>query len=83
MKTAQIERFTQSGIVLSSGEHIECDVCVLATGLNLRFFAFDMYLDNAKIALERINRPESERGSRARLRSIRGDSGYSTETDIY
>src|ERR1700730_6025327 len=36
-----------------------------------------------KIALERINRPESERGSRARLRSIRGDSGYSTETDIY
>ncbi|PYJ07848.1 MAG: hypothetical protein DMF06_14700, partial [Verrucomicrobia bacterium] len=29
-----------------------------------------------KIALERINRPESERGSRNRLRSIRGDSGY-------
>jgi len=36
-----------------------------------------------KIALERINRPETERGSRARLRSIRADSGYSTETDIY
>jgi hypothetical protein len=36
-----------------------------------------------KIALERINRPESERGSRARLRSIRGDSGYSSEKDIY
>ena len=36
-----------------------------------------------KIALERINRPESERGSRARLRSIRAASGYSTETDIY
>ena len=36
-----------------------------------------------KVALARINRPESERGSRARLRSIRGDSGYSTETDIY
>src|SRR5437667_277697 len=36
-----------------------------------------------KIAIERINRTESERGSRARLRSIRGDSGYSTETDIY
>src|SRR5436309_13197476 len=35
-----------------------------------------------KIALERINRPESERGSRGRLRSIRGDSDYSTETDI-
>lgn len=36
-----------------------------------------------KIALARINRPESERGSRARLRSIRGDSGYSSEEDIY
>ena len=36
-----------------------------------------------KVALERINRPESERGSRARLRSIRGDSGYPSETDIY
>jgi hypothetical protein len=36
-----------------------------------------------KVALERINRPESERGARARLRSIRGDSGYSSETDIY
>ena len=36
-----------------------------------------------KLALEQINRPESERGSRARLRSIRGDSGYRSETDIY
>src|SRR5438874_13001618 len=36
-----------------------------------------------KVALERINRPESERGSRARLRSIRDDSGYSSERDIY
>ena len=36
-----------------------------------------------KVALERINRPESERGSRNRLRSIRGDSGYQTETDVY
>jgi hypothetical protein len=37
----------------------------------------------ARVALERINRPESERGSRNRLRSIRGDSGYRSETDIY
>jgi hypothetical protein len=36
-----------------------------------------------KVALERINRPESERGSRARLRSIRGDSGYRSDMDIY
>ncbi|HET9418265.1 MAG TPA: hypothetical protein VFO30_02910 [Chthoniobacterales bacterium] len=35
-----------------------------------------------KLALERINRPESERGSQARLRSIR-DAGYTSETDIF
>src|SRR5439155_17566486 len=36
-----------------------------------------------KITLGQINRPESEWGSRARLRSIRGDSGYSSDSDIY
>jgi hypothetical protein len=36
-----------------------------------------------KVALERINRPESERGSRKRLRSIRDDSGYSSDVDVY
>lgn len=36
-----------------------------------------------RLALARINRPESERGSRARLRSIRGDPGFSNEQDIY
>jgi hypothetical protein len=36
-----------------------------------------------KLAVEQINRPTSERGSRARLRSIRGDSGYRSEADIY
>ncbi len=36
-----------------------------------------------KVAMERINRPESERGSRKRLRSIRGDSGYPSENDVF
>ena len=36
-----------------------------------------------KVAMERINRPESERGSRNRLRSIRGDSVYPTDNDLY
>lgn len=36
-----------------------------------------------KLAVEQINRPESERGSRARLRSIRGDSGFRSEADVY
>jgi hypothetical protein len=36
-----------------------------------------------KVAMERINRPESERGSRNRLRSIRDDSGYRSDTDAF
>jgi hypothetical protein len=36
-----------------------------------------------KKAMERINRPESERGMQRRLRSIRGDSGYRSEIDAY
>jgi len=36
-----------------------------------------------KAAMERINRPESERGSRNRLRSIRGDNVYPSENDLY
>jgi hypothetical protein len=36
-----------------------------------------------KMAMERINRPESDRAMRRRLRSIRDDSGYRSEVDIY
>jgi hypothetical protein len=36
-----------------------------------------------KMAMARINRPESDRGMRRRLRSIRDDSGYRSEVDIY
>jgi hypothetical protein len=36
-----------------------------------------------KLTMGQINRPESEWGSRARLRSIRGDSGYTIDNDIY
>ena len=36
-----------------------------------------------KLAFERINSPNSERGSRNRLRSIRGDSGYQSDSDAY
>ena len=35
-----------------------------------------------KVAMERINRPESDRGSRNRLRSIRDDSGYRSDEDV-
>src|ERR1700747_604379 len=36
-----------------------------------------------KITLGQINRPESEWGSRARLRSIRGDGGYRSDSEFY
>src|ERR1041385_6875325 len=36
-----------------------------------------------KITVGQISRPESEWGARARLRSIRCDSGYSLDDDIY
>jgi hypothetical protein len=36
-----------------------------------------------KMAMARINRPESDRVMRRRLRSIRGDAGYGSEHDIY
>ncbi len=36
-----------------------------------------------RLALERLNRPESERGSRNRLRTIRGDAIYASDDDVY
>lgn len=36
-----------------------------------------------KITMGQINRPESNWGSRARLRSIRADPGYTSDNDIY
>ncbi|MEO6872589.1 MAG: hypothetical protein ABI233_10265 [Chthoniobacterales bacterium] len=36
-----------------------------------------------KFGMERFNRPESERGMQRRLRTIRNDSGYRSEVDVY
>ncbi len=36
-----------------------------------------------KLTIGRFNRADSERGSRNRLRSIRGSSGYHSEHDAY
>ncbi|MBL4867983.1 MAG: NAD(P)/FAD-dependent oxidoreductase [Pseudomonadales bacterium] len=38
MVTDHIERFTENGILLKSGQELEADIVVLATGLNLQFF---------------------------------------------
>ena len=55
IRTAEIDRFERRSIRLKSGEQLPCDVCVLATGLNLRFFNFAVEVDAKPIALERIN----------------------------
>ena len=36
-----------------------------------------------KVTMAQINRPESERASRNRLRSIRDDYGYPSDHDVY
>ncbi|KKF01648.1 flavin-containing monooxygenase [Mycolicibacterium obuense] len=36
--TDTIERFTETGIALSSGQHLDADIIVTATGLNLQLF---------------------------------------------
>ncbi len=36
-----------------------------------------------KITVGQINRPDPNGAARARLRSIRGDSGYTSDNDIY
>ena len=36
-----------------------------------------------KVAAGCFNRVDSERGSRNRLRSIRGDSGYHSDSDVF
>jgi hypothetical protein len=36
-----------------------------------------------KVTMDRINRPESERATRQRLRSIRDDYGYPSDHDVY
>ena len=55
IRTGEIDRFTESSIVLTDGEHIKCDVCILATGFNLKLVKFDMYVGQEKIAVGGIN----------------------------
>lgn len=50
IKTGEIDRFTDSAIVMTSGEAIQCDVCVLATGFDLDLLKFDLYVGGEKVA---------------------------------
>ncbi len=55
IRTGEIDRFTESSIVLTDGEELKCDVCVLATGFNLDILKFEMYVGEERIALAGIN----------------------------
>ncbi len=55
LKTAEIERFTASGIHLKSGEALKCDVCILATGFELNFLKFPVRVDGAAVDQAGIN----------------------------
>ena len=55
LKTAEIERFTASGVRLKNGEELKCDVCILATGFELNFFKFRVEVDGRVIDQAGIN----------------------------
>ncbi len=55
IKTGEIDHFTESSIVLTSGEDIRCDACILATGFDVNFLKFDMYVGEEKRALKGLN----------------------------
>jgi monooxygenase len=44
--TDTIERFTETGIQLTSGQHLDADIIVTATGLNIQFFGGAQVLRN-------------------------------------
>lgn len=49
MVTDHIDHFTKNGIKLKSGEELNADIIVSATGLNLEFFGgVDIFVDGAK-----------------------------------
>jgi cation diffusion facilitator CzcD-associated flavoprotein CzcO len=50
--TDQIERFTEAGLALKSGERLDADIVVTATGLVLRLFSgMQLIVDNASVDL--------------------------------
>jgi cation diffusion facilitator CzcD-associated flavoprotein CzcO len=55
IETGHIKKFTATGIQLENGKIIEADLCILATGFNLKFFRFDISVDDHLINTQGIN----------------------------
>lgn len=53
--TGKIKSFAAMGVLLEDGRFIEAEMCILATGYNLRLFKFDLLLDDGKIDTRHIN----------------------------
>jgi monooxygenase len=46
--TDTIDRFTETGIALNSGKHLDADIIITATGLNIQFFGGAQVLRNGE-----------------------------------
>ena len=55
MLTDEIERFTETGVALRSGGHVPCDVCILATGFDVRFVKFDLCVEDRPVVVGGTN----------------------------
>lgn len=50
MVTGQVQTFTKSGLVMQSGETVDADIIVLATGLNIKLLGgVDLIVDGEKV----------------------------------
>lgn len=55
LETGQVKKFTETGILLENGRCIEADLCILATGFDLKFFRFEISIDDQLIDTRGIN----------------------------
>lgn len=52
ISTGRIRRFTENGLELESGEHVDADIIVTATGLNLRWLGgMEVIVDGERVKL--------------------------------
>ena len=55
LETGHIEKFTADGVLLKNGRFIASNLCILATGFNLKFFRFDISIEGQSVDTPGIN----------------------------
>ena len=53
--TGHIREFRETGVLLEDGRFIEANLCILATGFNLKFFRFPISIDGKPLETRGIN----------------------------